>query len=283
MENIYSGKLLPPGVDYGMVRDGRRSPIMWGELDLSVARSIQAGTGEVINIAGDAFYADLDPVNQGTAVIRFEDVNLSAPGAPIYITRGHIIQVPFTRLLVENEAQPGKRLRYFYGVGIDFEPGSSSSVNVSGVVSVNDEGEARSDALVSYIGQGFISGPGSVPHAQLWNPPASGKELIVQEVQLARANGGVSFGALCFHTAALGALGMQGAAKKAGSPASVAEIRTLDGAAVLGTTIAQINIGDAAKYEFRDPIILPPGFGLHSRGTSAISAGATFQWYERSL
>lgn len=125
-----------PSDNFNAVRDGRRSMPLWLDVDLTNARSIAAGTALPINIAGNSFYVDQDTANVGNAIVHFQDTNLGNASAPLFVSAGFIANVPFTQMLVENAAQPGKRLRIFYGVDIDFQAGVNASIAISGSVSI---------------------------------------------------------------------------------------------------------------------------------------------------
>lgn len=123
--------------DFNRVRDGRNSMPLYYDVDLSAARSITAGTALVINIAGNSFFCDQDVSVGGVATVHFQDTSYGRASAPFTVTAGFIAQVPFTQLLVENSAQSGKRMRIFYGVDLDFIPGSGGVVSLNGAVSVS--------------------------------------------------------------------------------------------------------------------------------------------------
>lgn len=133
--------LKKPSTDFGAVRDGRASMPLYMDIDLSVARAI-GSTGAnvplILNIAGNSLYIDQDTAKVGNATIHFQDTNLSSASAPLFVSAGFIANVPFTQLLVENTAQPGKRLRIFYGVDIDFQAGVNASISISGTVAVSN-------------------------------------------------------------------------------------------------------------------------------------------------
>jgi hypothetical protein len=130
--------LEQPNTDFRRVRDGRNSLPLWLDIDLTNARSIAAGSALSINIAGNSFYVDQDTVNVGNATVHFQDTNLGATSAPLFVSAGFIANVPFTQILIENTAQAGKRLRIFYGVDIDFQAGINASITISGTVQVNN-------------------------------------------------------------------------------------------------------------------------------------------------
>lgn len=131
--DAYAGLLRKPEINFGSVRDGRNSTLFYFDVDLSVARSATgngANRALVVPVAGDSLYCDKDPA-QGYATVHVQDIALSSVSAPVYMDPGFIADVPFTQLLIENTAQAGKRLRVFYGVGVNFTPGSGGSVTVS--------------------------------------------------------------------------------------------------------------------------------------------------------
>lgn len=128
--------LNKPSTDFAAVRDGRNSLPLWLDIDLTSARSIAAGTALSINIAGNSFYIDQDTANVGNATVHFQDTNLGASSAPLFVSAGFIANVPFTQILIENNAQAGKRLRIFYGVDIDFQAGINASIAISGTVDI---------------------------------------------------------------------------------------------------------------------------------------------------
>lgn len=128
--------LNKPTTDFAAVRDGRNSLPLWLDIDLTGARSIAAGSALSINIAGNSFYVDQDTANVGNATVHFQDTNLGASSAPLFVSAGFIANVPFTQILIENTAQAGKRLRIFYGVDINFQAGINASIAISGTVIV---------------------------------------------------------------------------------------------------------------------------------------------------
>jgi hypothetical protein len=130
----------PPTTDFGAVIDGRRSPPLIYEVDLSSARSYGAGTAEQIRLTGNSFYIDQAP-DVGNAYVVFEGVQdntgpLIRPA--IYVQPGFVSRVPFANLWIANSAQAGKKLRIIYGTDIDFLPSLNGQISISGNVnSVN--------------------------------------------------------------------------------------------------------------------------------------------------
>lgn len=142
VSKIKDGLILPqfpgietPSIDFDDVRDGKRARLFYYDLDLSTARSIATGTATLLQIAGNSFFIDQFAA-AGFATAYFQDTNLSAKGAPIYVGPGFITKQPFTQILFENAAQPAKTLRIIYGIDVDFTPGLSAAVSVSNTIAV---------------------------------------------------------------------------------------------------------------------------------------------------
>ncbi len=134
-------KIISPTTNFSAVRDGRNSPDFYFDVDLTNARSINAGTALILNVAGNSFYCDANPTD-GNAVVKFQDTNLDRVSTPFYASPGFIANIPFTQILIENVAQPGKKLRIVYGVDVDFQPGSIAQIavtNAGGFTSVRPE------------------------------------------------------------------------------------------------------------------------------------------------
>lgn len=124
-----------PSSDFEAVKTDLQTGLLWKEFDLSTARSIAAGTAEIVKFAGNSIYID-KAADVGNATVIFQDdSNLLPPR--VFVEPGFIARVPWTRLTIENSAQPGKVLRVFYGVDVDFVPGTSAGVQISGVVDVD--------------------------------------------------------------------------------------------------------------------------------------------------
>lgn len=134
-------RLIAPSTDFRSVRDGRNSQVYYYDVALDTARSAAAGTGLVLPISGNAFYCDANP-GDGNAYVHFQDTNFDRSPAPLYVSPGVIFNIPFTQVLIENSAQPGKKIRIAYGIDIDFQPGSVAQIavtNAGGYTAVRPE------------------------------------------------------------------------------------------------------------------------------------------------
>lgn len=134
-------RLIAPSTDFRAVRDGRNSQVYYVDVALDTARSAAAGTALVLPISGNAFYCDANP-GDGNAYVHFQDTNFDRAPAPLYVSPGVIFNIPFTQVLIENTAQPGKKIRIAYGIDIDFQPGSVAQIavtNTGGYTAVRPE------------------------------------------------------------------------------------------------------------------------------------------------
>jgi hypothetical protein len=115
--------LSAPTFNFDALIDGTRSTPFVYELDLSTARSFAAGTAVQIKITGNCLLIDSAP-DVGNGYVIFEGVQDYTAGqvrAPIYAQPGFVTRLPFANVYVANAAQPGKKLRFIYGVDLDFQ------------------------------------------------------------------------------------------------------------------------------------------------------------------
>lgn len=283
-QDNYGGILLRPDVDFGQVRDGRRSNLFYYDVDLTVARSSAAGTALVLSVAGDSFFVDKNPAKVGPATVHFQDTTSGTTPAPVYCEPGFIAKVPFTQVLIENVAQPGMIFRFHYGVNIDFQPGASSSVNVNGSVSVIDGGSARTLANLAYSGVA-VSALVAAQQArvQLYNPPGSGRNLIVSQIIV--GSGSTNSIYVQGATAPLTTLlGNSPANKNIASSLPFAQLRADNiAASPSGNHLALLSVGGTgvSPYKFTEPIVINPGEGLTVWNSGAnTDVYSTFEFLE---
>lgn len=127
--------MLRPTSDFQAVRDGRQTAPMYVDIDLATARTAGTSTCLELPIAGNVLYFDQRP-GSGIATIYLE--NDDRNDTPLTVFAGFKAKIPFTRIYVENAAQPGLRLRLVYGVDIDLEPGIGAGVSVLNPVAVQE-------------------------------------------------------------------------------------------------------------------------------------------------
>lgn len=158
--------------------------------------------------------------------------------------------------------------------------GEIQDSNTAGSVSVIDGGKARTLAGVSF-GTGIWCGgvAGNMSHTQLWNPPGSGKNLIIGEVVAATDATALGM-VLSITNAALSVAYGSGSSKKSGGAASAGLTYTQQNASALGG-LGIFYLNHAQIFIPKEPIVITPGFGLILRGTAATQGvQATFDYYE---
>jgi hypothetical protein len=165
-------RLIPPSTDFRAVRDGRNAQIFYIDVALDNARSVAAGTALVLNVAGNSFYCDANPLD-GNCSIHFQDTNFDKGPLPLYVSPGTIFNIPFTQILLENGAQAGKRVRLAYGIDVDFQPGSVSQIavtNAGGFTSIRAEastGNYKATAAMAANVAEAIFAPASNPNGAI--------------------------------------------------------------------------------------------------------------------
>lgn len=142
----FPGVRVPTSDFRAVATDLQTGPLMY-EVDLASARSIGAGTALILKIAGNALYVDqASDVGNGTLIFQ-DDSNIRP--ARVFVAAGFNYRGPWTQLIIENTAQAGKTLRFFYGVDIDFQPGLNAQVQIAGTVAVQEQGIAYAAAFAS--------------------------------------------------------------------------------------------------------------------------------------
>lgn len=234
-------RLTFPGVrkplsNFEAVKTDLQTQLLMYEVDLSTARSLAANTAAELRFAGNALYID-KASDVGNASIIFQDDSRLKP-ARVYVEPGFIARVPWTRLMIENAAQAGKVLRIFYGVDVDFVPGTSAGVNITGVVDV---------ALQPYsYGASYRS-----INAQAANTPetvfsgaANLNGAIVHELSFAHFNAT--------------ALPIPAYLAKTSAPTTV-----IDGDGILSADSIFQGPNISCSGRLRAPVLIPPGKGLY--------------------
>lgn len=142
------GGIALPSSDFQAVRDGRRAPMFYVDVDLSTARSFAAGTQLNLALAANFLYID-QRLNSGVAAIHFQDQNQGA--TPVTMFPGALWKIPFTQLGLENTAQAGQTIRLIYGVDVDALPISAAGVTVLNALNINDQVNSVCQTVISGI------------------------------------------------------------------------------------------------------------------------------------
>lgn len=240
--------LIAPSTNFAAVRDGRNSQVFYVDVALDSARSAAAGTALVLPISGNAFYCDANP-GDGNAYVHFQDTNFDRGPVPLYVSPGVIFNIPFTQVLIENTAQPGKKIRIAYGIDIDFQPGSVAQIavtNAGGYTAV------RPEAPTDNFGNNG---------ALLANTP------LTIFTPAANVNGAIILSAALGNVNATG--GDQVFIAKNAAPANI-----LDGQVIL-QSLTSVNAGSwSGNAQLSIPQYIAPGLGFYFISNFATAAGA---------
>lgn len=143
--------------------------------------------------------------------------------------------------------------------------GRVSSSSISGVVEVVDGGRSRSLSRTAFMAPCAANTvAGQFAHCQIWMPAASTSRVIAKALKVSSSvAGGVH---LRSHNAALATLygGLLPKLINGGGLISTAEMRQANSAAMLGNGmgVIQIAASSSVSWEFVEPIVINPGFGL---------------------
>lgn len=158
---------------------------------------------------------------------------------------------------------------------------------ISGTVDVVDGGKSRTLANSAFMVNILATGvAGQNSHAQLFNPAASGKNVIVEAVTVSSDTAGFIY--MFRHTVQLPTFEAAGQSKKLGGANSAASgYRTLNvGSVAVVASLLGEYVGPNTPFTYtpKEPIIIPPGYGLVVyQAVAAIAIDATFEWYEEPV
>lgn len=156
---------------------------------------------------------------------------------------------------------------------------------ISGDVNVLDGGKSRTLSGLAMMAYGGVSAVAAqYSRIQLWNPLASGKRVVLEQF-IPQSGAGAEGVTLFFSQVALTTTLGNGFSKLAGGAASAAAINidTTAAAPPGGTSLEGAVMASAtqAVVSLREPMVLPPGWGVHLYGSNVNTAlSCTFEWYE---
>lgn len=130
---------------------------------------------------------------------------------------------------------------------------------------------------------------GQHSYTQLWNPAASGKNVIVKQVEISLSGTGVIPAFLYFTTVAQANLQPTRISnKKSGSATGVAQIRSETLATNVNSTQGYLRSGTVSAtgiltYRFQAPIVITPGYGLTvGANVQTVDLLTNFDWFEET-
>lgn len=157
---------------------------------------------------------------------------------------------------------------------------------VVGTVEVIDGGLARTLGKVAFTGTvGNKTASNLFSWVQIWNPAASGKNLIVEQFGLTTDTAGQMVIYSSISPQATKA--SSPASKLIGAPVSVAEMR-YDGknnadAGVVAMMLLQLQANIPYNWKMTEPIIVPQGYGIVFGGGQNASVNANVEFYEQAI
>ena len=154
---------------------------------------------------------------------------------------------------------------------------------IYGEVSI-DGGKARALLGLLYVGMPLqASLAANYPYVQLWNPPGSGKNLIVMQTSFGSAgalNAVMGYGTVARTTDLTATYAKS---KKQGVPIGVGQIRAENNVAGLAAPFFNIKAiaNQSQQWTPAGPLIVPPGVGVDVYNNALASdLFSTWEWYE---
>jgi len=246
-------------------------------LDIGQARSINVQADYIYYRAGSAGGAD--------AAIEFSP---QAGGESVFLYPGQSYRVPRTARglgsvwTLRNRKGEGKIVG-----SVLMGEGSFQDNRISGAVEVIDGGRNRTIAGQAYMGAvAALAVAANYSHVQLWNPPGTGKNLVVEAVMAASSAAAlIDFGPQSVMLSNL--FGAPRSKRFAtGAVATVAEARYQQGVALmLGNSFANVMVpaSQTMQVVFHEPIVIAPGWGLMVQSEQVNTLlTATFEYFEES-
>ncbi|KVC68556.1 hypothetical protein [Burkholderia stagnalis] len=137
---------------------------------------------------------------------------------------------------------------------------------LSGIVQVVDGGKSRTIAGMAFMANLFAPAVASdYPQIQLWNPAASGKRAVIEQIQMSSTVAGAA--QYWIGTAAYSTSGGSPVSKMSGGPAAATQIYYQDpasyttGQALLGS--AALGASQMMTMKLTEPLVLLPGYSLN--------------------
>lgn len=229
------------------------------------------GASQTIDVKGRFF-----KYKAGTGLIR---VRTSLGGFVDVLPGQGIENVHFTSLTIADRSGAANVGSILAG-DFDFRDD-----RITGSVEVIDGGRTRTLANAAFLGGNNQAGvAGAVSNVQIWNPPASGKIVIVKEVSFSGDIGGlhsIKSGGVCATT-----VSGNGTSKRIGGASSAAQLCIQSG--VLGASAYLYNVQGSPNQNytkaFYEPVVLMPGSGLFVTSTNAgENLFTNFEWVEEAM
>lgn len=248
--------------------------------------SIEPGQVRDIFVNGSYVYFYSGSAGGADATIT---VNQDSRGQRVLLMPGQAYRMPDgqagTRWLIGNLKGEGTIVgRLVIGAG------DLTDNRVTGSVEVIDGEKVRTMAGGMFAGVPAIANtPTQFGNVQLWNPAASGKNLIVTQMAISWTS--ASNAVVTFENAQLSTLyEHQPSNKKAGATAPVGQLRKQSNAAVMQVfpygilQNIEIQAGGPAIWKVSGALVLQPGYGLTvNQQTENMGIKASYEWFEEPI
>lgn len=237
--------------------------------------TLTANSAQVIDVAGKFF-----KYKSGIGAIRV----ILDKGSRVDLMPGQgVWGVDFTRLTVQDLSGVGNDGVLLAG-SFDFRDDT-----ISGNVSVVDGGKNRTKANQAFFmaAQLGTAPAGQFSYQELWNPAASGKNLIIEQYFLDSSAASRIYSGVSSARQGNGVLGvaskLAGGALSASLPFSaIPTIAVPAGGTVLATINVAANI--TQTISLREPIVVPPGWGFFISNTVATNdLGVAVEFFEEPI
>lgn len=260
------------GPDFDRARTQIATPFQYIDIALDVLT-----VNKIFNISGDFLYLDAS----STGVVTLELNNqYNDASAPFLASPGFGLNALFKQVKFSWVAQPGKKVRVMYSTGDRVVPTNSTTIN--GYVNTVDGGLSRTLANQAFLGYGYCGVVAAQSaQVQLWNPSGSGKNIILESVSFSSNNASAIY--LGGFNAALPTSAGSIKNKNEGSAAGVALIKKTNDAVIQmsgGDLLYLVSALAVTVVNFREPKILPPGYGFVVSSAAGFDLTANFEFYE---
>lgn len=224
--------------------------------------AIAPGAARQIDVQADYIYFRTGSAGGGDTTVVFQPIS---GGEAVYLQPGQAYKMP-AALRGKNVSWILRNLKgesTIAGVLLMGE-GEFQDNRVSGAVEVIDGGRNRTMANQAFDGSAYAGAAvGMFPHVQLYNPPNSGRRVVIKRIGATRQSGG-AVGVTISQTM-LADLQYTVSSKLSGGAPSVAQLRAAQRAAPpaeQGIASLSLQAGVLMERLYQEPVVLLPGWGL---------------------
>jgi hypothetical protein len=235
--------------------------------------------GVVVESRGSFVYYESGSAGGADSSIKVQMPGSGGGELILKVGQGFKLNTDFDRLVISNNLAQGNILG-----NLVIADGTFSDHRVVGTVEVIDGGKNRTLSGAAFI-IAMYQGPVAAQYSavQLFNPATSKKNTVIEKMYVSSAT--AQFLKIGSNMVANAAPAGNAPAKKIGGAQSLAQyiVSSAVGAPAGFAFLVQIQVqaSQALVIEFREPIILPPGYGLNVIGGAVnTDVNASIEFYE---